>query len=301
MMVEIRSAQPRDAQRISILMAQLGYSVDAETVAARLERRDERREVFVAIQAGLAIGWAAVSLDDPFVEGFGARLEGLIVDENARSKGIGARLLERSETWARERGSTEIRVLSNVVRERAQGFYRRHGYDSVKRQHHLYKRLQEQNAVEIRRVTGEREFRALRELLAAYEEDLPEDLRHGSVPELSRLQSLYSAGNAALLAYDEGDPVGCVAVAALDRQNAVLARLFVRPRARGRGAARALTTAAIAFARENGFSRLRLDTHKDRLPAAYRLYLSLGFNDCAPYAAVAYACPTFMELRLQER
>lgn len=141
MTVEVRPAQSHDAERLSALMAQLGYRVDAATIAARLERRGERREVFVASEAGTVAGWAAVSVDDPFVEGFGARLEGLIVDENARSRGIGAMLLHRSETWARERGSAEIRVLSNVLRERAQGFYRRHGYDSIKRQHHLLKSL----------------------------------------------------------------------------------------------------------------------------------------------------------------
>ena len=41
-----------------------------------------------------------------------------------------------------------------------------------------------------------------------------------------------------------------------------------------------------------------LDTHAERLPAAYGLYLSLGFSDCDAYGTVDYACPTYMELRL---
>lgn len=154
--------------------------------------------------------------------------------------------------------------------------------------------------MEIRRVSNEEEFRALHALLVAYEYDLPESLRHGAVPELADLKAAYGGSDTALLAFDEVGAAGCVAVKALDSQTAILARLFVIPRARGRGAARSLASAAIALARES-FARIVLDTDKEQLPAAYRLYLSLGFCECAPYAPVAYASPTFMELRLEKR
>ncbi len=44
---------------------------------------------------------------------------GLVVDEAIRGAGIGAQLLAAAEVWARERGCTEMRVHSNVVRNRA--------------------------------------------------------------------------------------------------------------------------------------------------------------------------------------
>ena len=56
---------------------------------------------------------------------------------------------------------------------------------------------------------------------------------------------------------------------------------------------------AIAFARDSGFHRLVLDTEKSELVAAYRLYRSLGFEECAPFASVSYDTPTFMELPLR--
>jgi GNAT superfamily N-acetyltransferase len=123
-------------------MVQLGYDVPAPAVTARLLRLGERRDVFVATDHERVVGWAALSIDEAFVEGFGAFLEGLVVDEAARSRGIGAALLEAVEARARERGCAEIRVQSNVLRERAHSFYERNGYRTLKAQYHLRKPLQ---------------------------------------------------------------------------------------------------------------------------------------------------------------
>jgi GNAT superfamily N-acetyltransferase len=122
-------------------MAQLGYDVPPPAVAARLQRLGERRDVFVATDGELVVGWAALFVDEPFVDGFGAFLEGFVVDEAARSRGIGVVLLEAVEARARERGCTEIRVQSNVLRERAHSFYERNGYVKLKAQYQLRKLL----------------------------------------------------------------------------------------------------------------------------------------------------------------
>ncbi|MGA9017549.1 MAG: GNAT family N-acetyltransferase [Candidatus Cybelea sp.] len=138
---EVRPARPDDAEPIAALMAQLGYDVPAPAVSARLERLGERRDVFVATDGERVVGWAALSIDEAFVEGFGAFLEGLVVDEVARSRGVGRQLLDAVESRARERGCAEIRVQSNVLRERAQSFYERNGYTKVKAQYQLRKAL----------------------------------------------------------------------------------------------------------------------------------------------------------------
>jgi GNAT superfamily N-acetyltransferase len=137
----IRPARASDADRITALLTQLGYEVPAGSIKDRIDRLGERREVLVATVGEQIVGWAAVSADEPFVEGFGAHLEGLIVDEAARSLGVGARLVQAAEAWARERGCAEMRIQSNVVRERAHAFYKRHGYATIKAQYHLRKRL----------------------------------------------------------------------------------------------------------------------------------------------------------------
>jgi GNAT superfamily N-acetyltransferase len=137
----VRRAQPDDAEAIAALMGQLGYDVPAPAVTARLQRLGERRDVFVATDGERVVGWAALSIDEAFVEGFGAFLEGFVVDEAVRSRGIGVALLEAVEARARERGCGEIRVQSNVLRARAHSFYERNGYSKVKAQYQLRKAL----------------------------------------------------------------------------------------------------------------------------------------------------------------
>jgi GNAT superfamily N-acetyltransferase len=153
-------------------------------------------------------------------------------------------------------------------------------------------------AVAIRKVEAGADFARLHGLFIAYEAGLPKELRHGSVPGLAELAQTYAGQNAAFLATIEDSTIGCVAVKQLDSQTALMLRLFVRPESRGLGAARWLVTTAVAFARERGQHRMVLDTNKEQLMPAYRLYRSLGFEECEPFAAVTYECPTFMEIKL---
>lgn len=115
-------------------MTQLGYEVAVDEIARRLEWRGPLREVFVAERDGATIGWAAVRVDEGFVDGRQAWIEGFVVDERVRGTGVGAFVLERVESWARERDCRTMRVQSNVLRERAHFFYERHGYRKLKAQ-----------------------------------------------------------------------------------------------------------------------------------------------------------------------
>lgn len=139
--LQIRAARAEDAERISALMSQLGYGVAANDLRERLRKRGDRREILVAETSGGVLGWVALSINEPFVEGFEAELEGLVVEEEARSCGIGTQLLGAAEDWARRHGCAKLRVHSNVVRERAHDFYQRHGYTTIKAQYNLHKRL----------------------------------------------------------------------------------------------------------------------------------------------------------------
>jgi len=145
------------------------------------------------------------------------------------------------------------------------------------------------SAVIVERVETPAAFSALRELLEEYENALPPELRHSGEP----------AFDAAFLARSGNDYAGCAGVSSAAAGTAVLQRMYVQPAHRGKGAARALAQAAIAYARERGCERIVLDTHAERMKAAYRLYRSLGFVESKPYGEVDYACPTFMELRLR--
>jgi putative acetyltransferase len=154
-------------------------------------------------------------------------------------------------------------------------------------------------AIAVKAVGDDAEFYTLRALFVEYEADLPAHLRHGTVPELAELARTYSGNSRAFLAMADGAAIGCVAVREFDRESALLLRLYVKTARRGLGAARALVGAVIGFAREGRRRRVILDTNKAALDPAYRLYRSMGFVECEPFAAVTYECPTFMELRLE--
>ncbi len=154
------------------------------------------------------------------------------------------------------------------------------------------------HSVTIRRLHEIGDFERFHELFVEYEEYLPANLRHGEVPDAQTLQRRYAEPNAAFLALDDDAVIGCVAVRRNDATTGALHHLFVQPNHRGLGTARGLVTAAIVFLRERGCERMVLDTNKEALPAAYQLYLSLGFVECEPFETVGYDHPTYMDLRL---
>ena len=97
------------------------------------------------------------------------------------------------------------------------------------------------------------------------------------------------------VAYDGDDPLGCAAFQTIAPDTAELKRVFVRPEARRRGIARALTEHAIETIRARGYLRVRLGT-QDTAIGAQRLYESMGFRRIDPYRAADFGTVWFYEL-----
>ena len=145
----VRSATVGDAAALAILSGQLGYPSSRDEVERRLAEILVHPEhvVFVAEITGKGsdlrvAGWIHAAVmrtveSDPNVE-----VVGLVVDESLRSSGIGERLVEQAEQWARGFGLATMTVRSNVVRERAHGFYQRLGYRIVKSQRVFRKQIE---------------------------------------------------------------------------------------------------------------------------------------------------------------
>jgi GNAT superfamily N-acetyltransferase len=133
----IRPARLKDAQGLAPLCGQLGYPSTPEEVLARLRRilADPLQAVYVAeIPGRRLVGWIHIFPHVTVESDPCAELGGLVVEEGQRSRGLGGRLMEQAERWARERGYRALTLRSNVLRARAHAFYERLGYASPKSQ-----------------------------------------------------------------------------------------------------------------------------------------------------------------------
>ena len=135
--IKIRRAKSNDAARIAELSGQLGYPATAAEIVQRLRtiKLASQHAVLVAESPERkVVGWLHVSVSPLLEEQLRAEVNGLVVDDDERSRGTGALLLRAAELWARRRGCQNMSVRSNVIRERAHQFYLRHGYDHHKTQ-----------------------------------------------------------------------------------------------------------------------------------------------------------------------
>jgi GNAT superfamily N-acetyltransferase len=89
---------------------------------------------------------------------------------------------------------------------------------------------------------------------------------------------VFRGPNAAwIVLYDDGAPVACAGLRQLEPGVAEIKRMFVTPRARGRGHARRLLAELEEIARDAGQRWMRLFT-TDMLPEAMALYASEGYT-----------------------
>jgi GNAT superfamily N-acetyltransferase len=139
----IRAARREDAPALAPLAGQLGYRSTTAQVEKRLSYLLDHPEdaVFVGETEGWVIGWVHVGVYVTVESDAAGEIRGLVVDAGHRGGGVGRRLMERAEEWARERGLGTMRVRSNVVRDEAHAFYQRLGYTIAKTQHAFRKKL----------------------------------------------------------------------------------------------------------------------------------------------------------------
>jgi ribosomal protein S18 acetylase RimI-like enzyme len=116
--------------------------------------------------------------------------------------------------------------------------------------------------------------------------------------ELANFPGVYEAPRGCiLLAINEGQYAGCVALRELDTGICEMKRLYVLPNFQRLGLGRVLAEAILDEARRLGYDRMRLDTVPS-MKAATTLYESLGFKEIPPYCHNPIKDALYMELVL---
>lgn len=141
--VILRRAKMSDAPAIAALAAQLGYPSESECVRRRIEAIDRSEEHFLILAEsdGSPAGFLHARASHALDSGFRVEIMALVVGEGCRREGIGRRLVERMETWARELGAEVIVVRSNTKRIESHRFYPSLGFREVKTQFVYQKQL----------------------------------------------------------------------------------------------------------------------------------------------------------------
>ena len=120
--------------------------------------------------------------------------------------------------------------------------------------------------------------------------------------ELKNLPGDYAPPTGRLLLATENDQLaGCIALRKLEPGVCEMKRLFLRPAYRGKGRGRALVKSIIDEARTQGYTHMRLDTLPGLMDAAIELYRSFGFVEIAAYCENPVEGAKFMELDLQTK
>jgi GNAT superfamily N-acetyltransferase len=117
--------------------------------------------------------------------------------------------------------------------------------------------------------------------------------------ELKGLPGKYAPPDGRLLLAVENDELaGCIAMRKLGPGICEMKRLFVRPGFRSHGLGRVLVETIIDEARKLGYTHMRLDTLPGLMDKAITLYRSFGFVEIGPYCENPVEGAKFMELDL---
>jgi len=129
--VQVREAQPRDADDLVALIGLLGHEVDAPGVRKRLAALKKNGvPQLVATLGKQVIGlvgihaMTAVHRDKPV-----GRITILVVSEVQRDKGLGRMLVEAAEARLKAFGCGMVEITSNDRLTAAHAFYRHMGYE----------------------------------------------------------------------------------------------------------------------------------------------------------------------------
>ena len=132
MQISIREARESDYQAIgNLIKNELGYhDIDFARLFRRLEQMkiSEHHATFVAVEKDQVLGFIGLLKYITYeIDGY-VRILAMAVSQEYQGKGIGSRLLEQAEQYARHNNITQIMLTSNQNRLDTHRFYEKNGY-----------------------------------------------------------------------------------------------------------------------------------------------------------------------------
>ena len=124
--MKIRPARPTDAPVLAELIRSLGYRCEAAEVPGQLAVIEGQGDAVLVAESeeGKVVGFAALHLMRVFHQprplGY---ITAFATDPTVRRQGIGRKLLEAAEGWARENGCYRLALTSAEHRTDAHTFY----------------------------------------------------------------------------------------------------------------------------------------------------------------------------------
>lgn len=143
------------------------------------------------------------------------------------------------------------------------------------------------------------ELEEVRNIFIEYSEFLQVDLCFQDFEkELQTLHQVYASPQGCIiLAKQNGQTLGCIALKSIAEGICEMKRLYVRPEARGMGLGRKLVEELMSFARKSAYVSMKLDT-VSKLKEAISLYRSIGFIETTPYVYNPLSDVLYFELKL---
>lgn len=133
----IRECMINDAKDIFILnQEEMGYEFSLEKTTEKLSKllKSPYDKIYVAIENEHVIGYVHANDYDVIYMDHLKNIMGIAVSSRYQHRGIGKRLLNEVEKWAKETGACGVRLVSGESRTGAHEFYKHCGYAMTKKQ-----------------------------------------------------------------------------------------------------------------------------------------------------------------------
>ena len=130
-MTMVRPAVATDAERIALLLGQLGYPTPPEEIPARVASIEREQGIVLVAEndhhrvVGLASGSRHTTLHAGAQVAY---ITALVTDLEERGRGVGRMLVRELERWASRHGCSRMSVTSAEHRADAHAFYPRCGF-----------------------------------------------------------------------------------------------------------------------------------------------------------------------------